>query len=267
MKIRAWYSRDDVTGILQPELHQCPPSQAPCPVLKWLPSFLALNSPSVPVAAPVHHSVPRPTSSQQPARMCESSSELGGHIAGNKLPWPRGWKEISMQAQYSTSRSGGHRAMRKHPQAIPIKAFKPSQQASGCRASGGGNRQLPRSGCRCVGRTRQALCGTDLLPVLRGLCDVELRQHQPDVLAVVLPYPAHGHHVASHGHAPCKCLVSSVSTPNALDGVQGPAPLPDPGAARAFPRHIRVPKMKNINLCSRDLVSKWHLKSTHWQVC
>lgn len=32
--------------------------------------------------------------------------------------------------------------------------------------------------------------GPHLLPLLRRICDVKLRQHQPDVLAIVLANPA-----------------------------------------------------------------------------
>ena len=42
------------------------------------------------------------------------------------------------------------------------------------------------------------------------------------------------------------------------------AALPDPGATKMSAHYLQI---SDNSFCSGHLVSRWHLKSTHWQVC
>ena len=57
---------------------------------------------------------------------------------------------------------------------------------------------------------------THLFPIFRRVCDVKLCQHQPYVLAIVLPYPAQDHQVTILLQCPmlipcCSCVQNSLN--------------------------------------------------------
>lgn len=61
-------------------------------------------------------------------------------------------------------------------------------------------------------KEKPAFSETHLLPVSRRESNVELRQHQPDVLAVVLPYPARDQQIT----ACCQAVPRDLSRASSL---------------------------------------------------